>query len=74
MFYTCPTFRELGPGLPTYCLIKALVKKKLEAGKNVACAQTKLNLVNSVCEIAPKSLFWSSSGVPRFEYAPRLAS
>ena len=29
---------------------------------------------SAVCETAPKSLFWTSSCVPRFEYAPRLAS
>ena len=35
--------------------------------------QTKLNSNKSVCETAPKSLFWAITCVPGFEYTPWLA-
>ena len=39
--------------------------------RRMACAEdgTKL-LVQSVCQIAPKSFFWALTSVPGLEYAP----
>ena len=41
----------------------------------IACAtdETKLTLFKTVCETAPKSLFWVPTCVPGFEYASWLA-
>ena len=56
-----------------FCRISYIsnLKRDLVEGRKLACAtdETRL-LVKSVCETAPKSLSWSPTCVPGFEYVP----